>query len=99
MTGIRDDQFYQDTRGEWRWRVVAGNNKIIADSGEGYDSKWNAERAFEDVFDVDLSSTAYPNKFNLSGGDVDRKPFNGTVTYQPIDGTVEETTNTEESDA
>lgn len=27
---------YQDIRGTWRWRVQAGNGKIIADSGEGY---------------------------------------------------------------
>ena len=27
---------YQDKQGEWRWRRVAANNKIIATSGEGY---------------------------------------------------------------
>lgn len=27
---------YKDVSGFWRWRLVAGNNKIIADSGEGY---------------------------------------------------------------
>ena len=29
-------QFYQDDKGEWRWRLVAHNGKILADSGEGY---------------------------------------------------------------
>lgn len=31
--------------GEWRWRLVAANGETIADSGEGYDSKWNAKRS------------------------------------------------------
>ena len=29
-------EFYQDENGEWRWHVKAANNRIIADSGEGY---------------------------------------------------------------
>jgi uncharacterized protein YegP (UPF0339 family) len=29
----------KDARGEWRWRLTSeGNNKVIADSGEGYNS-------------------------------------------------------------
>lgn len=30
---------YQDGKSEWRWRVVAGNGKVVADSGEGYQRK------------------------------------------------------------
>jgi uncharacterized protein len=30
---------YQDTRKEWRWRLLAANNRTIADSGEGYHNK------------------------------------------------------------
>lgn len=30
---------YQDASGEWRWQLRAGNNRIIADSGEGYHNK------------------------------------------------------------
>jgi len=29
-------EVYQDIKLEWRWRLVARNKKIIADSGEGY---------------------------------------------------------------
>lgn len=29
----------------WRWRIMADNNKIVADSGEAYVSRANAERA------------------------------------------------------
>lgn len=25
--------------GDWRWRLLAGNNRVIADSGEGYSAK------------------------------------------------------------
>ena len=27
---------YQDSQRHWRWRLQASNNRIIADSGEGY---------------------------------------------------------------
>ena len=27
---------YQDNQGYWRWYLQAGNNRKIADSGEGY---------------------------------------------------------------
>jgi uncharacterized protein YegP (UPF0339 family) len=27
---------YQDSQGQWRWRLLAGNRQIIATSGEGY---------------------------------------------------------------
>jgi uncharacterized protein YegP (UPF0339 family) len=32
-------QKYIDTQGYWRWRLIAANNRIIADSGEGYDDE------------------------------------------------------------
>lgn len=30
---------YKDTNNHWRWRLRAGNNRIIANSGEGYFNK------------------------------------------------------------
>jgi uncharacterized protein YegP (UPF0339 family) len=39
-------QVYQDRAGYWRWRLWSiGNSKTVADSGEGYYSAENAERA------------------------------------------------------
>lgn len=38
-------QLYKDKANEWRWRLRAGNNKIIADSGEGYVRKSDCEDA------------------------------------------------------
>jgi len=42
-------QVYQDNAGEWRWRLVAPNGNIIADSGEGYVSKQGAKRGIDSV--------------------------------------------------
>ncbi len=33
---------YQDRKKEWRWRLVASNGKIVADSAEGYKKKAHA---------------------------------------------------------
>lgn len=30
---------YQDKAGEYRWRITARNNRIVADSSEGYTRK------------------------------------------------------------
>lgn len=29
-------EVYKDANGEWRWRLRAANNQVIATSGEGY---------------------------------------------------------------
>jgi uncharacterized protein YegP (UPF0339 family) len=43
-------EVYKDAAGEWRWRRVAGNGEVIADSGESYTRKYDALMAAEDVF-------------------------------------------------
>ena len=40
---------YKDASGEYRWRLQANNNKITADSGEGYTTKTSCEQAIERV--------------------------------------------------
>lgn len=49
--GKRTSRFevYRDRAGEWRWRLVHWNGNIIADSGEGYASRYNAVRAVRGV--------------------------------------------------
>jgi amphi-Trp domain-containing protein len=42
-------EVYQDRAEEWRWRLVHWNGNVIADSGEGYVSRSNAERAARGV--------------------------------------------------
>ena len=41
---------YKDNVGEWRWRLQAGNNEIIA-SGEGYHNKSDCLHAIDIVKD------------------------------------------------
>jgi uncharacterized protein YegP (UPF0339 family) len=38
-------QIYKDQAGEWRWRLVHRNGKIMADSGEGYANEGDLRRA------------------------------------------------------
>ena len=40
---------YQDAGGEWRWRLKAGNGRIVADSAEGYTREADVDRAIEDM--------------------------------------------------
>ena len=35
-------RLYKDLSGEWRWRLISANSKIIADSGQGYTNKADA---------------------------------------------------------
>jgi uncharacterized protein YegP (UPF0339 family) len=34
--------YYRDTNGKWRWRRIASNGRIVADSGQGYTRKSDA---------------------------------------------------------
>jgi uncharacterized protein YegP (UPF0339 family) len=38
-------EIYEDASGEWRWRVVASNKKIVCTSHESFFKKSNAKRA------------------------------------------------------
>jgi uncharacterized protein YegP (UPF0339 family) len=40
-------EIYKDNTGEWRWRLVAANNRIIATSGEGYANRNDCISAIE----------------------------------------------------
>lgn len=42
-------EVYEDRAGEWRWRLIASNGRIVADSGEGYSTESGARRAIENV--------------------------------------------------
>ena len=50
-------QVFMDKRGEWRWRLRADNNEIIATSGEGYVRLNDCIHGIELV--QDLSQEAY----------------------------------------
>ena len=40
---------YQDSRGEWRWKLLADNYKVIADSAEGYKEQRKCLAAIDKV--------------------------------------------------
>ena len=40
-------EVYEDKGGGWRWRRVSSNGRIVADSGESYTRKFDAEEAAE----------------------------------------------------
>jgi uncharacterized protein YegP (UPF0339 family) len=40
-------QIVKDRKGEYRWRLRADNNQIIADSAEGYKSKSSCKDGIE----------------------------------------------------
>ena len=42
-------ELYEDSAGEWRWRLRHDNGNIIADSGEGYTTKSSARNGIESV--------------------------------------------------
>jgi uncharacterized protein YegP (UPF0339 family) len=42
-------EVYRDEADEWRWRLVHDNGNIIADSGEGYSTRQNAEKGLRRV--------------------------------------------------
>ena len=40
-------ELYRDKAGEYRWRLQAENNKVVADSAEGYKDKSDCEHGIE----------------------------------------------------
>jgi uncharacterized protein YegP (UPF0339 family) len=56
---------YEDLVGKWRWRLVAGDRRAVATSGESFDSHWHALRAAEDVRGV--ASGAHISSVPASG--------------------------------
>jgi uncharacterized protein YegP (UPF0339 family) len=36
---------YEDLVGKWRWRLISGDGRTVATSGESFDSHWHALRA------------------------------------------------------
>lgn len=41
---------YEDAPGEWRWRLVANNSRIVGVSGEGYTNRSHANVMAESIF-------------------------------------------------
>ncbi|MES3001356.1 MAG: DUF1508 domain-containing protein [Pseudomonadota bacterium] len=39
-------EFYKDRKGQHRWRLIASNGRVVADSAEGYVTKAACENGF-----------------------------------------------------
>lgn len=52
-------KLYKDTQNNWRWRLRAANNKIIADSGEGYVNRQDCIDAIVLVMDTNRKTPIY----------------------------------------
>jgi uncharacterized protein YegP (UPF0339 family) len=50
-------EIYRDDAGEYRWRLQDDNNRVIADSSEGYTEKRTVERAIPNVKDAAARAT------------------------------------------
>ncbi len=46
----------------WRWRMRAGNNRIVADSGEAYRSRENCQGAIRRLLDAMGEATCHTLK-------------------------------------
>jgi uncharacterized protein YegP (UPF0339 family) len=50
---------YTDGAGYWRWRLQAGNNRIVADSGEGYFNRDDCLAALVLVMNTNRNTPVY----------------------------------------
>jgi uncharacterized protein YegP (UPF0339 family) len=73
--GNAEFEVYEDNAGKYRWRLRHQNGNIIADGGEGYASKSEAEDAVErvqgyapDAYVLDIGSAAF-EIYEDAGGD------------------------------
>src|SRR5690349_1561731 len=53
LSSILQFQFYQDSAREYRWRLRAANNRIVADSAEGYSTRQACEEGARLVVSAD----------------------------------------------
>ena len=57
-------EVYADAAGEFRWRLLHRNGNILADSGEGYSSRSNAQRAARRVSEL-APDSAVDDRFEV----------------------------------
>jgi len=50
-------ELYKDAKGEFRWRIRAGNNRIIGASGEGYTNKTDCLDAIDRIKEAATDAT------------------------------------------
>lgn len=51
---------YQDAAGEWRWRAIAINGNIVANSGEGYKNRVDCEAMIDRFKGIQVKAPQKP---------------------------------------
>lgn len=54
---MRQAQVYKDVSGDWRWHIKAANGNLLADSGEGYKNRTDAQAALVAVLNETKEDT------------------------------------------
>lgn len=52
---MHEIRYYQAEDG-WRWQLIAGNNLLIAESGEAYSTEGNCKQAIERIQAIAFSA-------------------------------------------
>lgn len=50
-------EVYEDAARQWRWKLVAPNNKVVCDSGESYQRRYDCKKAAQRVQDALAAGT------------------------------------------
>lgn len=58
-------EFYEDTKGFWRWRAIAANGRVVADSAEGYVRLVDCERGAGITAQAILTRNSVPSTTTL----------------------------------
>lgn len=61
---------YRDNINEWRWNLKAGNNKIIATSGEGYNNYVDCMHAVNIVVNLNHTNSRIKGLVKPSNVDI-----------------------------
>ena len=71
-------ELYEDNAGQWRWRLRHRNGNIIADGGEGYTRKYNAQKGLQSVRRNALGATTLVFESEAAAPEPDE-------TFEPAD--------------
>lgn len=55
-------EVYKDKKGKWRWRAVARNGFIVADSGQGYSRRDSIMKALKQFKNLSMYAQVRENE-------------------------------------
>lgn len=63
-------EYFQDKKNEWRFRIIAKNGRIVADSGESYKNKKDCIQTAEKILQGNVKSDELKERFDKWNADV-----------------------------